>query len=488
MLNIGIFKMLATLLLALLILFTSACQPMETQSTESQVDTLFDKNAILDVDINMEPASFEQMAAENRFSSRPLTEAELWAKVAELRRNTEPIPNYFNWYSADISMNGEAFSTVGIRRKGFVASDFYPVPGIKLRLDKYVPNQQYQGKTYITLNNASTDYSRFRTCLTYELFAAADYPAPLCSLAKVDLNGEPLDIYVNVEPIKEAFLKRNFGNDTGSLYEGTGQADLEHAYVSRFEIKTESTDPQKRQLMDLMDALNSPDDELIENLSEHLNIDMFIRFWALEMITGHFDGYSSNENNFYIYFNPDDENRAVFIPWGVDATFIPQEYFPMFNSYHYLLSKIPSRLADNPEIKQQMIDEVHFILEEVWDEEAILESINSYESLILENEEYYTPSPFGGGISREAAFLRTYIEARPDEVLEQLEPMFDLPRVVPGTRRPAAQTAPASGFPSTLTGTLMDPNSYIWDYLPAITMIALTLLFLGLMKCFKRKY
>ena len=66
--------------------------------------------------------------------------------------------------------------------------------------------------------------------------------------------------------------------------------------------------------MELIDALDSLDDELIQNWSKRLNFDMFIRFWVLEMVAGHFDGYSSYKNNFYIYFDPDDNDRAAFIP------------------------------------------------------------------------------------------------------------------------------------------------------------------------------
>ena len=53
---------------------------------------------------------------------------------------------------------------------------------------------------------------------------------------------------------------------------------------------------------------------------------------------------------------------------------------------------------------------------------------------------------------------------------------------------PAGQAAPASGSVPVLFGMLMDPNALIWDYLPNITMIVLTLIFLGVMRRFQCKY
>lgn len=425
--------MLASLSTLLLIFCLSGCQTADMQPGENlssdweyQAEELFDKSQMLSANINMNPTLFERMEAENRFSPEHLSNEELLETFFEYIYSTQVFPDNFNWYDADISINGMDLKNVGIRQKGFLGSGSWPVPGLKIRTDKYISGQNIAGEEYFTFNNASGDWTRLRTCLTFELFAAADYPAPLCNLARIDLNGEPLGIYVHVEPIKESFLRRNFGNDTGSLYEGM-LAYLDANYLARFESKTDHTDPEKMELAALMDALDSPDEELVQNLSEHLNIELFITFWALEMVSSQIDGYSGNQNNFYIYFNPADDNRAVFIPWGVDESFVSHDEHPVFSSYHYLRSKIPGRLAGIPEMRQLMEAEVNRILDEVWNTEAILNSINSYEGLIIDNADYYSqPMDMEQDYRDLVEEVRLFVMEQPEKVLENLQPMFDL--------------------------------------------------------------
>ena len=69
----------------------------------------------------------------------------------------------------------------------------------------------------------------------------AGLPAPRCNMARVSMNGDDLGIYVNVEPVKKKFLRENFSDDEGDLYEGT-ITDFTRAWYSTFESKTDETD------------------------------------------------------------------------------------------------------------------------------------------------------------------------------------------------------------------------------------------------------
>lgn len=103
------------------------------------------------------------------------------------------------------------------------------------------------------------------------------------------------------------------------------------------------------------------------------------------------------------------------------------------------------------------------ILDEVWNTEAILDSIDNYESLVLEHDEYYfnhaeydftaedypdifeesfQPIETAQDYRDVVEDLRLFIKEQPEMVLADLEPMFDLPRVAPSL---VGQTTPASG-------------------------------------------
>lgn len=49
---------------------------------------------------------------------------------------------------------------------------------------------------------------------------------------------------------------------------------------------------------------NAPDDVLACDLEEYFNIDQYIKMLALDVILGNWDGYSFNQNNFYLYEDP----------------------------------------------------------------------------------------------------------------------------------------------------------------------------------------
>ena len=55
-------------------------------------------------------------------------------------------------------------------------------------------------------------------------------------------------------------------------------------------------------------------DEKIDALGRAIDLDQFINFWVLEIISGHWDGYNGNLNNF-VYSGKEDK-RLRFIPWG----------------------------------------------------------------------------------------------------------------------------------------------------------------------------
>ena len=77
-------------------------------------------------------------------------------------------------------------------------------------------------------------------------------------------------------------------------------------------------------------ALAKEDDELIDALSQVIDLNAFYTFWATEVLLGHWDGYAGNQNNFYIYGAPLDGGRFRFIPWGVDSAFFDAEEAGVF--------------------------------------------------------------------------------------------------------------------------------------------------------------
>ncbi len=381
------------------------CSPNVPDDIDPTDGVSFDSNHIVCIKVTMGPHDFELLTKETRFDGAGNGFQQIWSDCSR------PWPSAYNWYQADIEIGGVSLLEVGIRKKGFVGSQYSPVPTLKIKTDKYVKDQFLGDTERITLNNNGGIIPRMATCLTYEVFAAAGYPAPRCNMANVIINGQPRGPYVHVEAIKKRFLRRAFGDNTGSLYEGT-HTDFVEAWLPRWECKTSDTDTSYAPLVGVAQALQKPDDELVNALSSVPNIDRYITFWALEVLVSHPDGYGADRNNFYVYFDPTDADRAVFIPWGADKTFLGD-----FSLYQYLTADLPRHLSRIPAMATRMENELERLLDEVWDEAAILGSIDRYSAQVKraqQDDDYDT----------KIEALRTWVRSRPDQVREMLRVGF----------------------------------------------------------------
>ena len=377
------------------------CSPSVPDSVDPTDGVSFDTDHMLCIKVTMDPHDFELLSKETRFDGAGNSFEEIWSDCSQ------PWPSTYNWYRADIEIDGVSLSEVGIRKKGFVGSQYSPVPALKIKIDKYVKNQLLGDTERITLNNNGGVIPRMVACLAYEVFAATGYPAPQCNMASVMVNGQPKGPYVHVEAIKKRFLRRTFGDNTGSLYEGT-HTDFVEAWLPRWECKTSDTDTSYAPLLGVAQALQKPDDELVDALSSVLNIDRYITFWALEVLVNHLDGYSSDRNNFYVYFDPTDGDRAVFIPWGADKTFIADSSFD-----GYLTADLPRRLSRIPAMATRMENELGRLLDTVWDETALLRSIDHYSAQVKSAEQ-------DDNYDTEVEVLRAWVRNRPGQIREML--------------------------------------------------------------------
>ena len=362
----------------------------------------------------------------------------------------------FNWYPADLVVDGVAVAEVGLRKKGLIGSLSTSKPSLKVDMDTYVDGQTLGGLERLTLNNSVSDPSLLKQCLGYQLFRDAGIPAPRCSFAHVTANGDDLGVYVNVEPVKKDFLRWAFdGDDDGDLYEGT-LSDFRVGWTQTYEPDTEDTDPTRVPILQVANALTIADDDaMLAALAEVLDVDAFIQFWAMETLVGHIDGYSGNVNNYYVYV-PERTGKMVFIPWGIDAIFLDLVAFGSdTNQVALNNSALTRRLWEVPSQRQRYLDALQALLDEVWDEAALDAEIDRMAALIAEVA--HDPE----GVAREQEVLRSFIHGRRatiEAALAAAPPAFDAPL--------------ADGICLVEIGTIVVTFDTIWDTLEVADPLA----------------
>lgn len=128
-----------------------------------------------------------------------------------------------NFYSCNITIDGEEYSNVGIRAKGNSSlsqvvnsdSDRY---SFKINFKKYNKEQNYYGLEKLNLNNIIQDATYMKDYLAYTMMGEFGVASPYVSYSYITINGEEWGLYLNVEEVEESFLERNYGADYGNLY------------------------------------------------------------------------------------------------------------------------------------------------------------------------------------------------------------------------------------------------------------------------------
>ena len=349
------------------------CIAKNINQRELKIDDLFPHDQVLDVQITIDSKDWDSI----RYQSRNFFEA-----LNESRQHA-PIDHPYTYFEASVLIDGVEFPQVGIRKKGFLGSQNSTRPSIKVKLNHVDKEGQIDGLTNLTFNNNQQDVSLISQFMGYGLFNAAGIPAPRCAYANVTVNGQDLGIYAHVERIHRPFLKREFGNDDGVLYEGTA-VDFYPGWLGSFEHKLGSDEVGRKKIQKLIDVLNNPNDNIESLIGELVDLESFYAFWAMEGLLGFWDGYSGNRNNFFIYLNPKTD-KFHFIPWGADSMF--ERYSPIRDDRRDPVSVktqglISNRLYQLKSGRQRYQNALEEIMAQNWSDTALLAETERIQALV----------------------------------------------------------------------------------------------------------
>ena len=126
-----------------------------------------------------------------------------------------------------------------------------------------------------------------------------------------------------------------------------------------------------------------------------IDLDQFYKFWAVETMLDHWDGYGGNNNNFFLYGNPAD-GKFNFLPWGIDQLFVEQ-VAPLDSAL--TRSTLTRRLFLHPPARARYIELYGQVLDSAWDESAILADVSRMASLIEESVPVAKRTEFQNAVS-----------------------------------------------------------------------------------------
>ncbi len=363
-------------LLACVLAF-SVCQHVGAQdgvesAKKLTADRLFASDRVADIKIQLAEEDWDEIRNQTRSFGDALSK-ELAKKI-------------FTYVKGDVTIDGVLIENVGIRKKGFIGSLSAERPSLKIKFSEYFDQSPVNGLDRLTLNNNKQDDGRVCQYLSYKLFRESGTHAPRCGFASVSVNGKYLGIYSNVEAIKPQFLKNSFGDASGALYEGT-VTDFFPEYVAKFETKNKHANSEYIQaVVDALDVEEMSDAELA-TIDQLVDVESFIKFWAMESLVGFWDGYCSNQNNYYLYRDPA-IGKFHFIPWGLDSAFTENTPLPPFRirprSVHGK-AILPNMIYRNEKVQADYQSTLMSFLDTHWNEEKLVAEIDRLEAMLQDH-------------------------------------------------------------------------------------------------------
>jgi len=237
---------------------------------------------------------------------------------------------------AKVSINGEAFDSVGVRYKGNSSFNAAEVKKpFNIKLDYKGKKQTYQEYGTIKLSNIFRDPSCIREVLAYEI-ARKHMPAPEANFAKVYVNGNYHGLYSNVQSIDDLFLKNHFGESNAQPFfkcntdksksvvtgcKSPKGATLEYmgdnpqCYAPKFQLKSKSENDWK-ELIQLAHTLNYEP----EKIATVLDVDATLQYLAFNTVLVNLDSYSGLfAHNYYLYQGANGQFRPLV--WDLNMAF-----------------------------------------------------------------------------------------------------------------------------------------------------------------------
>jgi len=277
------------------------------------------------------------------------------------------------------------FTQVGVKKKSFCGSINSEKPCLHLDFGKFsdanVPViEGLIGSRYVTLNNSVQDKSYIRQPLGYKLLAMAGLPHSRCNYARVFANGALVGqgsagvnspgIFVNVEAIMKPYIKRTFNdNMNGNLYELEHTDDFVSERLPFIAVVGLSKFDNKADLKLADDQIAAHE---LAGASQMLDLDQFIKLYAMEFFLKHWDGYANNTNNTYIYNDVNavatpgvNDVKFKMIPWGIDQILQPNQTFKVAPSG--LIAKL---VRNDAARYAQLIDQIRSYRDTVFSRET----------------------------------------------------------------------------------------------------------------------
>jgi len=373
------------LLLAIAILAASAAPNAHAQKPAEQSAAFFKSDKVLHLEIDIGKKELDALRRDPR----------KYAK-ATLKDGKNVYPDI------GIHVKGAAGSFRGIDDK----------PGLTLNMNKFDEEKLFHGMDKWHLANSVQDPSYLSELICGELFRAAGVPASRVHHAVVTINGRKRGLYYLKEGYDKYFLRQNFKNPNGNLYDGGFLREIDQPLQL---LRTKEDVKDRADLKALTKAAQDPNQKTrFEKLDKLLDMDRFISYLVLEAITWDWDGYPMNRNNYRIYHEPK-LDKMIFLPSGMDQMF-GNPGGPIMPGFQGLVARA---VMETPEGRKRYLARMNEIHKSVFVPDTLIKRLDELQARI-QPELAAIDKGAGRDLPNQVNRLRNGIRERAKSVEQQL--------------------------------------------------------------------
>lgn len=306
----------------------------------------------------------------------------------------------------DDGVSYDTVENIGFRLRGNTSLSSEK-KSFKVSFNTYVQGRKYEGVEKLNLLGMHNDPTMVREKLYFDTYNAMGMPQRRSNFVRVYLNDDYYGLYTNMEQIDEVFLKNRFGHNSGNLFKCTYPAELDYrgsnasAYIDQgYELETNKEENNWDDLIELVNVINnSSDADFVCALEEVFNVQQYLWIYALDISSGHWDSYTGNINNYYLYHNIFTD-KFEFLSFDTDNTFgvdwlgfdwTEQDIYNWPTGWYDV--PLATRVLEVTEYRNQFSTYLKIIKDTYLQQDSVAEKVFAWRDLIAEaaaEDEYRT--------------------------------------------------------------------------------------------------
>ncbi|OJX67045.1 MAG: hypothetical protein BGO95_09940 [Micrococcales bacterium 73-13] len=233
------------------------------------------------------------------------------------------------WVEASVTIDGVRFDRVGLKLKGNsslrqITADTDPatIPW-RIRLDKYVDGQSWDGQSDLVVRGNSSSTS-LNEAVALSLLGAAGLASESAIGASFSVNGGGSRLRLVIQNPDDAWTADELGegvllykSEAGGSWDYVG--DDPAAYAESFD--QEAGEEDYGPLIAFLEFVNESDDATFAaQLGDHLDVEAFATYLAFQDLVGNTDDIDGPGNNSYLAYDAT-TGRMTVVSWDLNLAF-----------------------------------------------------------------------------------------------------------------------------------------------------------------------